>query len=146
MNEFDECPTEGALGLLTLLIKTGRLAESRLDEALASENLTFVKWRTLEALVKANSPVCLGELAKSINCVKSNVTQLADKLQAEGIVKRVADPNDRRSILIELTGQGSRVHQAGLKAMETTTRKLFSSSTEPDRIALRDLLGKLDGR
>lgn len=57
MNDFEACPTEGALGLLTLLIKSGRFAESRLDQALGSEGLTFVKWRMLDALVNAGSPL-----------------------------------------------------------------------------------------
>ena len=45
MNEFEACPTEGVLGLLTLLIRSGRFAESSLDQALDSVGLTFVKWR-----------------------------------------------------------------------------------------------------
>ena len=140
MNEFESCPTEGALGLLALLIKSGRFAESRLDQALNSAGLTFVKWRMLDAIVKAESPVSLGKLAEHLNCVKSNVTQLTDRLEAEGTVRRVSDPEDRRSILMELTESGRSMHKAGLEALQTTTRELFEESSEEQRNSLRRIL------
>ena len=145
MNEFDACPTEGALGLLALLIKSGRVAESRLDQALGSAGLTFVKWRMLDAIVKAQSPVSLGKLAEHLNCVKSNVTQLTDRLEAEGSVRRVSDPGDRRSILMELTESGRNMHKAGYEALESTTSAIFSSSNEEQRNSLRRLLGMVGG-
>jgi DNA-binding MarR family transcriptional regulator len=145
MNEFEACPTEGALGLLTLLIKSGRFAESKLDQALDSASLTFVKWRMLDALVKAKSPVSLGKLAEHLNCVKSNVTQLTDRLEAEGTVRRVSDPEDRRSILIELTESGRSMHKAGLEALESTTKGLFANSSEEQRNSLKRLLGMVSG-
>jgi DNA-binding MarR family transcriptional regulator len=140
MNEFEACPTEGALGLLSLLIKSGRFAESRLDQSLDSAGLTFVKWRMLDALVNAKSPLSLGKLAEHLNCVKSNVTQLTDRLEAEGTVRRVSDPEDRRSILMELTESGRSMHKAGLEALAMATKTLFATSNEEQRNALRHLL------
>jgi DNA-binding MarR family transcriptional regulator len=146
MNEFEACPTEGALGLLALLIKSGRFAESRLDQALESVGLTFVKWRMLDAIVKAESPVSLGKLAEHLNCVKSNITQLTDRLESEGTVKRVSDPEDRRSILMELTESGRSTHKGGLDALAKTTQALFAASNEEERNSLRHLLETISGR
>jgi DNA-binding MarR family transcriptional regulator len=143
VNEFSQCPTEGAIGLLTLLIRSGRLAELRLDGALGAAGLTFVKWRTLDALVKATEPLPLGALAERLGCVKSNVTQLIDRLEADGIVRRAADPDDRRSILVELTDCGRAAHHAGREALEPATQALFASFGEDDRTAMRRLLGLL---
>lgn len=145
MNEFDACPTDGTLGLLTLLIRSGRFAESKLDQSLQSAGLTFVKWRMLDALVNAKAPVSLGKLAEHLNCVKSNVTQLTDRLESEGIVRRVTDPEDRRSTLMELTEAGKSMHGDGREALESTTKELFASSDESERDTLRKLLGVLSG-
>jgi DNA-binding MarR family transcriptional regulator len=145
VNEFRQCPTEGAIGLLALLIKSGRLAESRLDDALASVDLTFVKWRTLDALVKAESPIPLGLLAERLSCVKSNVTQLVDKLEVEGAVQRASDREDRRSILVDLTDKGQWLHGAGRQALELATQALFHSFGDEDRAVLRQLLNALEG-
>ncbi len=145
MNQFDACPAEGALGLLALLIKSGRIAESRLDQALDSAGLTFVKWRMLDAIVKSGSTIALGKLAEHLRCVKSNVTQLTDRLESEGTVRRVSDPDDRRSTLIELTESGKGMHRAGLEALESVTRALFENFDEEQRNSLRLYLEMLEG-
>ena len=140
MNEFSQCPTEGAIGLLALLIKSGRLAESRLDCALSRAGLTFVRWRALDALARAGEPIPLKLLPGELNCVKSNITQLVDKLESEGIVKRLPDPDDRRGILVELTAAGRDAHLAGRQALETATQDLFREFEASDREELRKSL------
>src|SRR5690349_14662117 len=137
MNGMEQCPTEGAIGLLALLIRSGRLAESRLDDALASAGLTFVKWRTVDGLLKAEEPVSLGTLAELVGCVRSNVTQLIDKLEVEGIVRRIPDSQDRRSILVEVTEKGREMHGAGRRALESVTQALFAPMDHEDREELR---------
>ena len=146
LSEFEACPTEGALGLLALLIKSGRFAESRLDEALGSVGLTFVKWSMLDAIVKAGSPIALGKLAEHLHCVKSNITQLTDRLESEGTVRRVSDPEDRRSTLMELTESGRSTHSGGLDALGKATQALFAASNEEERNVLRQLLETISGR
>jgi DNA-binding MarR family transcriptional regulator len=145
MNQFESCPTEGALGLLALLIRSGRFAESKLDQALEAAGLTFVKWRMLDAIVNAGCPVSLGKLADHLRCVKSNVTQLTDRLESEGTVRRVSDPDDRRSILMELTESGRTMHSAGLEALQMATRAFFEGSDEEQRDSLRKILENLGG-
>ena len=143
VNNYDHCPTEGALGLLSVLVKTGRSVEAQLDTALASAGLTFAKWRTLETLAKAKAPVTLGMLAEHLSCVKSNITQLIDNLESEGLVLRAAANDDRRSIVVELTNAGTTLHASGRKALESATRSLLKSSSEEERGTLRRLLGLL---
>jgi DNA-binding MarR family transcriptional regulator len=145
VNDFQHCPTEGAIGLFALLIQSGRLAESRLDDALAQAGLTFVKWRALDALVKAGEPVALKRLPAELHCVKSNVTQLVDRLEQEMLVRRAPDPDDRRSIRMELTDAGERAHQAGRAALETVVSALFETFAEADKERLRSLLARLKG-
>ena len=146
MNEFSQCPTEGALGLVALLITSGRHAEARLDAALEEVRLTFSKWRALDTLVKAEAAIALKELTGELQCVKSNITQIADKLEADGMARRVPDPDDRRGTRIELTTDGRKAHQAGLQALRDTTTELFTSLSEADLEELRKRLRRLDPR
>jgi DNA-binding MarR family transcriptional regulator len=143
VNEFSHCPTEGAIGLLALLIQSGRLAEGRLDRELDAAGLTFVKWRALDTLAKADGPVALKLLPGELHCVKSNVTQLVDKLEDEKLVVRAPDTEDRRSILVELTAAGREAHRAGREALETATRSLFEGFLDEEREHLRRLLSQL---
>ncbi|APH38197.1 MarR family winged helix-turn-helix transcriptional regulator [Methanohalophilus halophilus] len=47
-------------------------------------------------------------LAKFLNLKKSSVTSIIDSLEKDGLVKRTADPMDRRKIWISLTSSGYR--------------------------------------
>jgi DNA-binding MarR family transcriptional regulator len=49
--------------------------------------------------------------------VKSNVTQLVDRLESDGLVRREADPGDRRSIRAVVTDSGRDRHVAGSQAL-----------------------------
>jgi DNA-binding MarR family transcriptional regulator len=50
-------------------------------------------------------------------CVRSNITQLVDRLEADGLVKREADPADRRSIRAIITDAGKERQHAGSIAL-----------------------------
>src|SRR5579872_1820669 len=80
------------------LIHAAHSIEGRLEEALATVNLSGPKFAALSALVGAGQPLSLSELADKLTCVRSNVTQLADRLEADGLVKRTDDPADRRGV------------------------------------------------
>jgi len=48
----------------------------------------------------------MGELAEMLDVSPRSVTGLVDNLERDGLVRRVDDPNDRRSVYAELTEQG----------------------------------------
>jgi DNA-binding MarR family transcriptional regulator len=48
----------------------------------------------------------MGELAEMLDVSPRTVTGLVDNLERDGLVRRVDDPNDRRSVYAELTEQG----------------------------------------
>jgi DNA-binding MarR family transcriptional regulator len=48
----------------------------------------------------------MGELAEMLDITPRTVTGLVDNLERDGLVRRVADPEDRRSVYAEITDQG----------------------------------------
>jgi DNA-binding MarR family transcriptional regulator len=54
-------------------------------------------------------PLSQRELARRLQYDPSNITALADALQARGVVERQPDPSDRRFRLVALTNTGKRV-------------------------------------
>src|SRR5919106_1567955 len=91
--------------MLSLLAAAGAL-ESRIESALAEADLSMAKLCLLSQIVEAGDPVALGELASGLRCVRSNVTQLVDRLETDGLVRRVDDPSDRRIVRAEVTALG----------------------------------------
>jgi DNA-binding MarR family transcriptional regulator len=49
------------------------------------------------ALRELQSPLAMRELATRMACEASNVTFVVDRLEAGGLVERVAHPDDRRA-------------------------------------------------
>ena len=91
----DGGPDEGAMiGLL----RAAGVVQERLEAGLDAIGLSPAKYQALDALVRAGKPLALSELAGCLKCVRSNITQLADRLETDGLVKRVDDPDDRRAI------------------------------------------------
>jgi DNA-binding MarR family transcriptional regulator len=97
----------------------------------------------LAKLVAAGESLPLGTLAERMACVRSNMTQLIDRLEADKLVRRVADPGDRRSIHAELTKEGRERYAAVLKTVEQAERELFSGLPENEQNVLLKLLSSL---
>ena len=95
------------------LVQAAHRVEARLEEALAGVGLSIAKFETLSILVSQDRPIRLSELASKLVCVRSNVTQLVDRLETEGLVKRADDPADRRAVRAEVTALGRKRQAAG---------------------------------
>jgi DNA-binding MarR family transcriptional regulator len=88
----------------------------------------------------------LGQLAGRLSCVKSNITQLVDRLEADGLVARKPDPNDRRTRLAVMTAAGRRACKEGRRIQQQTERDLFGALTGDEARQLAALMGKLTPR
>src|SRR4249920_3189284 len=86
--------------------------EDRLQTAIEPFELSLAKFGLLASLASAGQPISLRALAERCACVKSNITQLVDRLEAEGLVSREDDPDDRRSVRAVLTREGQKRHAA----------------------------------
>lgn len=106
----DSGPASGAASggdqALIALLEAARTVEGRLERTLGEIDLTHAKLKVLSHLVEAGESLPLSTLAERSACVRSNVTQLVDRLEAEGMVRRVHSPDDRRSIRAEITRVG----------------------------------------
>jgi DNA-binding MarR family transcriptional regulator len=92
--------------LTLLLLDAARAVEARAEGALGEIGLSLAKLGALRHLVLATEPLTLSQLAERHCCGKSNVTQLVDRLEGEGLVARESDPEDRRTIRATVTQAG----------------------------------------
>src|SRR5712671_6255112 len=88
-----------------------RLAAKRVHEATEQwterYGLTESRLQILTNLYfSPDRQMTLGLLAESQNLVPRTVTGLVDKLERDGLVRRVPDPSDRRSVRAQLTKAG----------------------------------------
>jgi len=126
------------------LMQAAHAVESQLEEALAQVELSGAKLAALTQLVEAGEPVPLGELAARCACVRSNITQLVDRLEADKLVRRVDDAGDRRSLRAAITPLGRERQAAGAKKVDEVRRKLGKALGAIDHAALKRALSDLD--
>ena len=55
----------------------------------------------------------------------AGVTSRIDRLERRGLVRRLADPNDRRGVMIELTEAGLEIVDAAVAANSVSDRQLL---------------------
>ena len=127
------------------LLHAAYAAQAQVEEKLAAIGLSMAKLAALQALSDAGESMALTQLADRLSCVKSNITQLVDRLEADGLVERQPDPNDRRARLARLTSAGRKAVQEGTRVQHAAERQLLRKLTERESQQLAALLAKIGG-
>jgi DNA-binding MarR family transcriptional regulator len=122
------------------------------DETLDQLGLTVSDWHVLTALRWAGKPYRrkAGELARRAELTSGAMTSRLDALEKEGLVKRLRDPADRRSVLVELTGKGRQKHEQTMGIQAEKEALLAEALTDREKEQLNGLLRRvmitLEGR
>lgn len=129
-------------GLFSLL-HAANVAQAHVEEQLASSGLSLAKLVALQALAAAGESLPLGQLAERLSCVKSNVTQLIDRLEADGFVARKPDPHDRRTRLAVLTAAGRKACKEGTRVQRQSERGVLGGLSADEAQQLGVLLSRV---
>lgn len=129
--------------VIFLLVQIGHLLESHLEEALEEADLSLAKMGALSKLVEEGEPLTLSDLAARLTCVRSNITQLVDRLESDGLVKRMEDPADRRGVRAALTGLGRERQALGVQKIRDVQNRLTKPLSILDERKLNYLLSNL---
>jgi DNA-binding MarR family transcriptional regulator len=132
-----------ASALLYELSRADHLFSTRLEAALDVNGLSIAKFGVLKELVQATEPIPLGQLAERLTCVKSNITQLIDRLEADGFVRRLPDSEDRRSKRAAITDEGRRRYEIGKKVALEVEQELLHYLSPEEQELVASVLGKL---
>lgn len=130
-------------GALIAVLGAAEELHERLEAALVAVGLSVSKFDAMDQLVQAGEPMTLGSLAGRLHCVRSNVTQLVDRLEAEGLVQRGGCSEDRRAIRARVTPLGAERHAAGLEAIRSVQAIVAERLAGADRARLVELLAAL---
>lgn len=74
----------------------------------------------------------LSEISERISKKNSNVTQIVDSLEEQGIVRRQPDNKDRRVIRVELTDEGVEKREQIIKNYEQFIQTIYSLLNEQE--------------
>lgn len=133
MNDNPKQETLEEVQTIQNLLLIGRKIMMELDAALENVGLSAAKLWALKPLIEADDNLGVTQLADCMGSGKSNATQIIDRMEAEGLVRRVPNPDDRRSILLEVTEEGLARYQTGIDLHRQTAQRMLSQLSEAQR-------------
>ena len=100
------------------------------------EVVTLPQFRMLVVLC-AEGPLRSGVLSERLGIHQSTLTRLADRLVAQGWVRREPNVESRREVLVDLTDAGRELVSKVLDARRADLARILSSASPQDRAVIR---------
>lgn len=100
----------------------------------------------LSVLIKLefNEPLAMNALSQHFKCDASNITGIADRLEARSLTVRLDHLHDRRIKMIGLTAEGQALRKVILSEVATAENELLDSAlSSAEKHMLKELVGKL---
>lgn len=115
------------------------------EETLEQLGLNYTDWHVLTALHWVGEPYrhTAGDLARRAELTTGAMTSRLDALEAEGLVRRMRDPDDRRIVLVELTEKGLERHDQAMGIQAQKEALLADALTEREKEQLNSLLRRV---
>jgi len=130
---------------LTIVFRaTNRRVTAETDAILHDNDLTHALGGLLWELDPAVEPPAMKDLAVTLQCDRSNVTAMVEKLVQRGLAERHEDPNDRRSKVVQLTAKGVEMRVAIMHQLVDDSA--FAALPDEDLGALLALLRRVSAQ
>jgi DNA-binding MarR family transcriptional regulator len=115
------------------------------NETLEQLGMTMSDWHVLTALRWSGAPYRrkAGWLARRADLTSGAMTSRLDALEKEGLVRRLRDPDDRRSVLVELTKKGLEKHEEAMAIQVPKEALLAKALTDREKEQLNSLLRRV---
>lgn len=125
-----------------------RLSANLLGDAekwLAPVGLTFESFSLIVTLRRSGPPYELNPTALYRESLLSSgaITNRIDRVEAQGLVRRLPDPNDRRGTIVQLTAKGRTIADRAIKLHFEALAEELSGIDRAERDQLAALLSKL---
>jgi DNA-binding MarR family transcriptional regulator len=132
-------------GIVDRIGGLNRRLHRMLDETLAEFDLGEGEWKVLNHLRQAGPPYrrTAGQLAKRAELSSGAMTNRLDRLEEAGLVRRLPDPRDRRSVQVELTDAGARAWEESVSAQAAKEALIAAALDEQEKRQLNALLRRL---
>ena len=96
------------------------------EHSVAPTGLTLPQLLVLRSIEAAGAPLTPTRLAQNLGLETQSVTNLLDRLEHKGWVRRVRDQQDRRSLRLELTAAGATKLQEAWPLGTTCLAQVFA--------------------
>ena len=139
--DLDTSPME----VLSRVDRLARHVDRARSAAFSRHDLEGWEFDVLAALRRSGEPyrASPSALVRATGVTSGTMTNRVDRLAARGLVSRDSDPDDRRSVRVELTDAGRATVDGALVDLLDAERALLAGLPEPHRRGLADALRRL---
>lgn len=131
------------MAAVTSVMRVQQILLSAVDGALRPHGLTFARYEALVLLTFARTGrLPMRVMGERLQLHPTSVTNIVDRLQADGLVRRTPHPTDRRATLVEITDAGSALLEDATKSVTSIDFGL-SGLTPDEETQLTVLLGRV---
>jgi DNA-binding MarR family transcriptional regulator len=132
-------------GIVDRISGLGRRLKRMMEETLAEYDLTWGEWKLLGLLLHQGAPHRLspGKLAEDLELSSGAMTNRLDQLEQAGLIRRLPDPKDRRSVQVELTPAGEQAYRQPTATAATKEALIASALNQREREQLNGYLRRL---
>ena len=132
----------GSIGAITRVYRLARHLERARARALAGLGTDQPTLETLGPLRRAGPPYRMtsGELQRASLVTSGAVSQRLERLEREGLVIRLPDPDDRRGVIVELTLSGHELIERVVAELMRREEALLAQFSADERATLVELL------
>jgi DNA-binding MarR family transcriptional regulator len=133
-----------ALRLWLNLLNASQAVKSVIRHRLHEQfDTSLARFDFLAQLHRAPDGLRMQEISTRLMVTGGNVTGLTDSLEREGLVKRSADPADRRAFRVSLTAAGRKRFAAMALAHEKWITDVLGAVSKREMQQLQDVLSKI---
>ena len=129
-------------GIVDRISGLARRLQRSMDETLAEFGLDTAENKVLSILAQGGEPYrsTPGRLAARMELSSGAMTNRLDRLEQAGLVQRLPDPDDRRSVVVELTDHGRKTYRRAVGAQAKKEALVTAALNEREKVQLNSLL------
>jgi DNA-binding MarR family transcriptional regulator len=129
------------------LCRAGEALLGELDRCIAAAfGMPQAAAMALAVIDGSGAPLTPSQVSDRVLVASATMTATLDLLEYRGWIRRVPNPGDRRSVLIEITPDGRATADQLLPGIRTVERSILSALAPGERAHLLDLLSKVLAR
>ncbi len=133
-----------SLKLLGVISKTSNVIQKVLDKFYKEFRLSETQFAALYLVyLNGKEGITLSILGEKMNVTRANITTLMDRMVSRGLVERISNENDRRSIKAVITNNGIEIMKSIFPKYEEFTSMLLNFLNEKEKERFHELLLKI---
>lgn len=134
----------GPMGLIGRVVRLSAIFSEEMSKTFTKHGFSAASFDVLATLLRSGPPHALSpnELLSTMMVTSGTMTNRIDQLEKDGLVVRVPNPDDKRSVRVQLTPSGIKRIDAAVTDHVIVQKQLIEGLSEEDQATLNAILDK----